>query len=99
MPSNSNKGRVWLEAPVIVVSILLAFGIEADWAGFVEAREGRRLQESIRDDVAAMKSEITLRRTQGGELMAGARTLLAELASPSSEAQLTAALTRLEASS
>jgi len=41
MRFSPSKSRVWLEAPIIVVSILLAFGIEAGWAGLMEAREGR----------------------------------------------------------
>jgi class 3 adenylate cyclase len=95
MPSISSRPRVWLEAPIIVVSILLAFGIEAGWAGLVEAHESRRLQELIRDDVVAMRTEVALRRTQGDQLIGDARALLAELADPSSEEQLVAALSRI----
>lgn len=75
-----------------MVSILLAFGIEAGWAGLVEAREGRRLLELIRDDVVAMQTEVDIRQSQADQLITQARALLSELANPSSDAELVAAL-------
>lgn len=95
MPPSPEGRRLWLEGAVIVLSILLAFGIDAAWAGLVEAREGRRLQELIREDVVAMQDEIALRRTQGERLVAQARALLHALADPSSEAEIVPALTTL----
>jgi hypothetical protein len=95
MPSSPGARRLWLEGSVIVLSILLAFGIDAGWAGLVEAREGRRLQELIREDVVAMRDEIALRRTQGEDLTTQARDLLHALADSESDTEIVSTLTTL----
>ncbi len=90
------KRRLWLEGMVIVISILLAFAIEAGWAELVEAREARRLAELIRDDVVATEAEVARQRTRSQELAGRARHLLETLASPrATREQLSEALLTL----
>jgi hypothetical protein len=83
------------EGLVIVVSILLAFGIEAAWAEYSEAREAHPLLDSIRDDVEATRVEVALQRTQSEELAGRARHLLSSLANPPNEDVLREALRSL----
>lgn len=79
------RRRHLTEGLVIVVSILLAFGIEATWAEYSETREAYRLLESIRDDVLATQAELALQQTQNKELADRARHLLTTMADPPSE--------------
>ena len=89
------RRRYLTEGLVIVVSILLAFGIEAAWAEFSEAREAYRLLESIRDDVEAPQVEVAARQTRSEELSDRARHLLSTLADPPSDEVLRDALLTL----
>ena len=89
------KRRHLTEGLVIVVSILLAFGIDAAWAELTEAREAQRLLEAIRDDVLAMQVEIADERTTSEELVDRARYLLSSLADPPGDSVLQDALLTL----
>jgi hypothetical protein len=83
------------EGLVIVVSILLAFGIEAAWAEYSETREAHRLLNSIREDVRATQTEIAFSQSQNEELADRARHLLSSLADPGSEEAVREALQSL----
>ncbi len=83
------------EGFVIVVSILLAFGIEASWAEFSEFREANRLLESLRDDAVAMQAEIAQQRAQSQALEERARHLLVILSDPPDDESLREALLTL----
>lgn len=72
--------RLWLEGAVIVVSILLAFGIEAGWAEVVERREARELLQRIRGDVEVTREILDQQIEAQGELAEKARSLLEALA-------------------
>lgn len=76
----SDRHRPWLEGFVIVVSILLAFGIDAGWAEIVERREESQLLESIRSDVVATREEIASHLALSEVLAARARRVLEALA-------------------
>lgn len=73
------------EGLVIVVSILLAFGIEAAWAEYSETREAHRLLAAIRDDVEATQGEVALQQESSEELANRARHLLSTMADPPSD--------------
>lgn len=89
------RRRHLTEGLVIVVSILLAFGIEAAWAEYSETREAHRLLDSIRDDVQATQVEIAIERSRNEELADRARHLLSTLAAPPSEEAVREALQTL----
>jgi hypothetical protein len=85
MTARKGSGRPWLEGFVIVLSILLAFGIEASWSELGDRREARRLRELIRVDVVATQSMVEQMRVGSERLANSGRDLLAVLADPASE--------------
>ena len=89
------KRRHLTEGLVIIVSILLAFGIDAAWAEYSETREAHRLLDSIREDVQATQDEIALQQTLNDELAGRARHLLSSLTDPPSEEAVREALLSL----
>ena len=72
--------RALTEGVVIVVSILLAFGLEASWAARLERQEEAALLQSIRSDVVENRSLIA-QHAQGTEAQIDlAQSILAVLA-------------------
>ena len=71
--------RILIEGGVIVVSILLAFGIDALWEGRKEQAELRSLVELLRTDVERNIADLETARQEAGRAAEGMRVLLSIL--------------------
>lgn len=70
------KLRIVAEGAVIVVSILLAFGIDAWWDGRIERRQEREVLTAIEADFRDHLDVLASAREHNEERVAGARLLL-----------------------
>jgi hypothetical protein len=86
--------RVFAEGTVIVLSILLAFGIDAWWERWGENQREREALEALADDFAAADSVLAL-RVLAMDSAATAAQRIVDLVGPDATAEDAASLTEL----
>jgi hypothetical protein len=88
--SNAQKipwNRLLVEGIAIVVSILLAFWIDAYWQSRLQVEQGRRLAEALVSEIAENDEMLVIRIAASRELAARARALLTLMASVNHDGQ------------
>lgn len=70
------KGRLFVESVVIVVSILLAFAIDAAWAERLERLEEAGIRNGLRQEFEEYRASLVGRIEQHGQMLAAMRIIL-----------------------
>lgn len=84
MESAKSIRRYLAEGAAIVVSILLAFAIDASWEEWDEAREERRLLQAIESEFRSNQTQLTFRTEWHRDIQEALLALLSEATSPQS---------------